>query len=83
MTKDEYVKTLEKHMAKVADSKYDDYYAGCFDGLKKAIDVVKVANLAGQGLTFAEISRKMHRSKDYINKVARDFDIKIFTKKER
>lgn len=50
---------------------------------KRQIDVVKVANLAGQGLTFAEISRKMHRSKDYINKVARDFDIKIFTKKER
>ncbi|KAF0422867.1 DUF1642 domain-containing protein [Pediococcus pentosaceus] len=41
MTKDEYVKTLEKHMAKVADSKYDDYYAGCFDGLKKAIDLAE------------------------------------------
>ena len=50
---------------------------------KRQIDAVKMANLAGQGLTFAEISRKMHRSKDYINKVARDFDIKIFTKKER
>ncbi|WP_415380001.1 hypothetical protein [Pediococcus pentosaceus] len=50
---------------------------------KRQIDVVKVANLAGQGLTFAEISRKMHRSKDYINKIAREFDIKIFTKKER
>ncbi|NEZ68476.1 hypothetical protein [Pediococcus pentosaceus] len=47
------------------------------------VDLVKVANLAGQGLTSAEIGGKMHRSKSYINKVARDFDIKIFTKKER
>jgi hypothetical protein len=44
MTKEEYTKTLEKHMAKVADSKYDDYYAGCFDGLRKAIDLAKKLN---------------------------------------
>lgn len=48
---------------------------------KRQIDVVKVANLAGQGLTSAEMSEKMHRSKSYINKLAREFDIKIFTKK--
>lgn len=48
---------------------------------KRQIDLVKVANLAGQGLTSAEISEKMHRSKSYINKLAREFDIKIFTKK--
>lgn len=48
---------------------------------KRQIDVVKVANLAGQGLTSAEMSEKMHRSKSYINKLAKEFDIKIFTKK--
>lgn len=48
---------------------------------KRQIDVVKVANLAGQGLTSAEMSEKMHRSKSYINKLASEFDIKIFTKK--
>ncbi|MDD1389751.1 hypothetical protein PSQ89_05925 [Pediococcus pentosaceus] len=48
---------------------------------KRQIDTVKVANLAGQGLTSAEMSEKMHRSKSYINKLAREFDIKIFTKK--
>lgn len=48
---------------------------------RRQIDLVKVANLAGQGLTSAEISEKMHRSKIYINKLAREFDIKIFTKK--
>ena len=48
---------------------------------KRQIDVVKVANLAGQGLTFAEICEKMHRSKGYISKLAKEFDIKIFTKK--
>jgi hypothetical protein len=48
---------------------------------KRQIDVVKVANLAGQGLTSAEIGGKMHRSKSYINKLAKEFDIKIFTKK--
>lgn len=45
------------------------------------IDVVKMANLAGQGLTSAEIGEKMHRSKGYISKIAKEFDIKIFTKK--
>lgn len=48
---------------------------------KRQIDLVKVANLAGQGLTSAEMSEKMHRSKSYINKLAKEFDIKIFTKK--
>ena len=48
---------------------------------RRQIDLVKVANLAGQGLTSAEMSEKMHRSKSYINKLAREFDIKIFTKK--
>lgn len=48
---------------------------------KRQIDAVKVANLAGQGLTSAEIGEKVHRSKSYINKLAREFDIKIFTKK--
>lgn len=38
---------------------------------RRQIDVVKVANLAGQGLTSAEISEKMYRSKSYINKLAR------------
>jgi hypothetical protein len=47
------------------------------------VDAVKMANLAGQGLTSAEIGEKMHRSKDYISKLAKEFDIKIFTKKER
>lgn len=48
---------------------------------KRQIDLVKVANLAGQGLTYAEISEKMHRSKGYISRIAKEFDIKIFTKK--
>lgn len=47
------------------------------------IDAVKMANLAGQGLTSAEIGEKMYRSKGYISKLAKEFDIKIFTKKER
>jgi hypothetical protein len=38
MTKDEYVKTLEKIAADNAvDAKHDDYYDGYFGGLKKAI----------------------------------------------
>ncbi|MCH3988853.1 DUF1642 domain-containing protein [Pediococcus pentosaceus] len=42
MTKEEYAKTLEKYAAdKVADAKHDDYYAGYFDGLKKAIKLTK------------------------------------------
>ena len=45
------------------------------------IDAVKMANLAGQGLTSVEIGGKMHRSKSYIIKLAKEFDIKIFTKK--
>lgn len=45
------------------------------------IDAVKMANLVGQGLTYAEICEKMHRSKSYISKLAKEFDIKIFTKK--
>ena len=48
---------------------------------RRQIDLAKVANLAGKGLTSAEMSEKMHRSKSYINKLAREFDIKIFTKK--
>ena len=48
---------------------------------KRQIDAVKMANLAGQGLTSAEIGGKIHRSKSYINKLAKEFDIKIFTKK--
>lgn len=47
------------------------------------IDAVKMANLADQGLTSAEICEKMCRSKGYISKLAKEFDIKIFTKKER
>ncbi|KAF0468600.1 hypothetical protein GBP05_01050 [Pediococcus pentosaceus] len=50
---------------------------------KRQIDAVKMANLAGQGLTSAEIGEKMYRSKGYISKLAKEFDIKIFTKKER
>ncbi|MBF7114941.1 hypothetical protein [Pediococcus pentosaceus] len=50
---------------------------------KRQIDAVKMANLAGQGLTSAEIGGKMHRSRGYISKLAKEFDIKIFTKKER
>ncbi|RXI22539.1 hypothetical protein EPT61_02375 [Pediococcus pentosaceus] len=50
---------------------------------KRQIDVVEMANLAGQGLTSAEIGEKMYRSKGYISKLAKEFDIKIFTKKER
>ncbi len=45
------------------------------------IDAVKMANLAGQGLAYAEICENMHRSKGYISKLAKEFDIKIFTKK--
>lgn len=42
MTKDEYVKTLEKYVAeKVVDDKQDDYYAGYFDGLKYAVDLTE------------------------------------------
>ncbi|WWY80958.1 DUF1642 domain-containing protein [Pediococcus pentosaceus] len=42
MTKDEYVKTLEKYVAdKVVLSKQDDYYDGYFDGLKNAIDLAE------------------------------------------
>ena len=48
---------------------------------KRQIDAVKMANLAGQGLTSAEIGGKMHRSRGYISKLAKEFDIKIFTKK--
>ncbi|WP_432749209.1 hypothetical protein [Pediococcus pentosaceus] len=37
-----YKQMLEKHMAdKAADAKHDDYYAGYFDGLKKAIDLAE------------------------------------------
>lgn len=50
---------------------------------RRQIDAVKMASLAGQGLTSAEIGGKMHRSKGYISKIAKEFDIKIFTKKER
>ncbi len=50
---------------------------------KRQIDAVKMANLAGQGLTSAEIGEKMCRSKGYISKLSKEFDIKIFTKKER
>ncbi|MDV6381157.1 hypothetical protein [Pediococcus pentosaceus] len=48
---------------------------------KRQIDAVKMANLAGQGLTSAEISRKIYRSKDYINKLAKEFEITLATKK--
>lgn len=48
---------------------------------KRQIDAVKMANLAGQGLTSAEISRKMYRSKAYINKLAKEFEITLATKK--
>ncbi|MGQ2357667.1 DUF1642 domain-containing protein [Pediococcus pentosaceus] len=42
MTKEEYVKTLEKIAADNAvDAKHDDYYDGYFDGLKKAIKLTK------------------------------------------
>lgn len=42
MTKDEYVKTLEKYVAeKVVDDKQDDYYDGYFDGLKCAADLAE------------------------------------------
>ncbi|MCT3021085.1 hypothetical protein EFN43_08445 [Pediococcus pentosaceus] len=37
-----YKQTLEKNMAdKAADAKHDDYYAGYFDGLEKAIDLAE------------------------------------------
>lgn len=48
---------------------------------RRQIDLVKVANLAGQGLTSAEIGGKMHRSKGYIIKLAKEFDITLATKK--
>lgn len=42
MTKDEYVKTLEKVAAdKVADAKHDDYYAGYSDALQEAISLAE------------------------------------------
>lgn len=42
MTKDEYVKTLEKIAADNAvDAKHDDYYDGYFDGLERAIDLAE------------------------------------------
>lgn len=42
MTKDEYVKTIEKTAADNAvNAKHDDYYDGYFDGLKKAIELSK------------------------------------------
>jgi hypothetical protein len=42
MTKDKYVKTLEKRAAdKAVLAKQDDYYNGYFDGLKKAIELSK------------------------------------------
>lgn len=42
MTKDEYVKTLEKVAADNAvNAKHDDYYDGYFEGLKKAIKLTK------------------------------------------
>lgn len=44
---------------------------------KRQIDAVKMANLAGQGLTSAAIGEKMYRSKDYISKLAKEFDIEI------
>lgn len=45
MTKDEYVKTLQKEEDdKAADAKHDDYYAGYFDGLKKAIALAEELN---------------------------------------
>ncbi|MDY8106073.1 hypothetical protein [Pediococcus pentosaceus] len=48
---------------------------------RRQIDAIKMASLAGQGLTFTEIGGKMHRSKGYISKLAKEFDIKIFKKK--
>lgn len=48
---------------------------------KRQIDAVKMASLAGQGLTSAEIGGKMHRSKSYINKLAKEFEITLATKK--
>lgn len=42
MTREEYVKTLEKVAADNAvNAKHDDYYDGYFDGLKKAIKLTK------------------------------------------
>ena len=48
---------------------------------RRQIDAVKMASLAGQGLTSAEIGGKMHRSKSYINKLAKEFEITLATKK--
>lgn len=40
-----YKQMLEKHMTdKAADAKHDDYYAGYFDGLKKAIALAEKLN---------------------------------------
>lgn len=50
---------------------------------KRQIDAIKVANLAGKGLSRAEICEKMHCSKAYVNRISKEFDIEIFTKKER
>ncbi|MGK4184952.1 DUF1642 domain-containing protein [Pediococcus pentosaceus] len=42
MTREEYVKTLEKYVAeKVVDDKQDNYYDGYFDGLKCAADLAE------------------------------------------
>ncbi|WP_459471304.1 hypothetical protein [Pediococcus pentosaceus] len=48
---------------------------------RRQIDAVKMACLAGQGLTSAEIGGKMHRSKGYISKLAKEFEITLATKK--
>lgn len=45
------------------------------------IDAVKMASLAGKGLTYAEIGEKMHRCKAYISKLAKEFDIEISKQK--
>ena len=45
------------------------------------MDAIKVANLAGQGLTSAEICKKMNHCKAYITKLAKEFDIKTHAKK--
>lgn len=48
---------------------------------RRQIDLVKVANLAGQGLTSAEICKEMNHCKAYITKLAKEFDIKTHAKK--
>ena len=45
------------------------------------IDAIKVASLAGQGLTTAEICKKMNHCKAYITKLAKEFNIKTHAKK--